>query len=237
MTLTMTGMLTWLSCSTPLQRCALRRIRLCMARLARSMISRSPLQSLVAGDLPRLLRPQGRAPIMACIQHSVQLGQRCGLVMLQHFIFSQCPAQDGPCHHQTCSLSMQHYLPVQSCTGLDNFGLQQHPAAVQAQVHPQQRRPAAATQTAKSGTIPPLRHTVLEIHDSADERVLRLLDAASGTELAAHLRDGWQATPAHVGDTVHVLARVDVLADGSRHALCDHSQGEGLQTCRCISIH
>jgi hypothetical protein len=83
-----------------------------------------------------------------------------------------------------------------------------------------------------------VRYTVLEVHDSAEERLLRLLDESSrgaelaadessrGAELAAHLRDGWQGTPAAPGDTVHVLARVDVLPDGSRHALCDHAQGE-----------
>ena len=71
-----------------------------------------------------------------------------------------------------------------------------------------------------------MRWLVLEVHDSAEEQLLRLLDEAANAELAVHLRDGWQGTPAAVGDTVHVLARVDVSGDGSRHALCDHSQGE-----------
>ena len=94
-------------------------------------------------------------------------------------------------------------------------------------MQPQRRPTASTTQDAKSGTTPPVRYTVLEVHDSAEERVLRLLDEASGAELAAHLRDSWQGTPARVGDAVHVLARIDDLGDGGRHALCDHSQGNG----------
>lgn len=42
--------------------------------------------------------------------------------------------------------------------------------------------------------------------------------------LQVHLRDGWISTPVCQGDTVHVLAHVDV-AQGQAHAVCDHANG------------
>jgi hypothetical protein len=71
----------------------------------------------------------------------------------------------------------------------------------------------------------PVRYIVLEVHDGPAEKVLRALpEAGSGRELAVHLRDGWAGTPAQPGDTLHVLAHVDVV-DGQAHAVCDHGQG------------
>lgn len=71
----------------------------------------------------------------------------------------------------------------------------------------------------------PVRWTVLEVHGGPDERVLRLLDERCGAELALHLRDGWAATPARPGDTLHVLAAIEVAQDGRAHATCDCASG------------
>ena len=79
----------------------------------------------------------------------------------------------------------------------------------------------------EGGQDMPVRYTVLEVHDSRDEKLLRLVDERRGCQhVAVHLRDGWQGTPAQTGDTVHVLARIDVV-DGRRRAVCDHSEGAG----------
>ncbi|BDA50405.1 probable DNA replication ATP-dependent helicase/nuclease DNA2 at C-terminar half [Coccomyxa sp. Obi] len=71
---------------------------------------------------------------------------------------------------------------------------------------------------------PLVRYTVLEVHESRLEKVLRALDERTSRELAVHLRDGWMGTPVQPGDTVHVLAHVDV-AQGQAHAVCDHAAG------------
>lgn len=69
-----------------------------------------------------------------------------------------------------------------------------------------------------------MRYTVLEVQETSSEKLLRALDASGGRELAVHLRDGWAGTPAQPGDTMHVLAHVDVV-DGQAHATCDHASG------------
>ncbi len=51
---------------------------------------------------------------------------------------------------------------------------------------------------------------------------LHVTEATVG--LQVHLRDGWMGTPVQPGDTVHVLAHVDV-AQGQAHAICDHAAG------------
>jgi hypothetical protein len=69
---------------------------------------------------------------------------------------------------------------------------------------------------------------VLEVHEGPEETILRAVDERAGcAELAVHLRDGWQGTPAQPGDTVHVLARIEEAANGRRRAVCDHSEGAG----------
>ena len=69
-----------------------------------------------------------------------------------------------------------------------------------------------------------MRYTVLEAACGGDEKVLRLLREADGSEVMAHLRDGWADTIACPGDVVHLLAAVEAV-DGGRHAVCDCSTG------------
>lgn len=74
------------------------------------------------------------------------------------------------------------------------------------------------------GALARVRYTVLEAADAGSERVLRLLREADGSEVIAHLRDGWADTAARPGDVVHLLAAVEA-AGGAGHAVCDCSTG------------
>lgn len=82
----------------------------------------------------------------------------------------------------------------------------------------------AGAQASGNGNSP-VRYTVLEVHESPDEKVLRVINKGSGQELAVHLHDGWVSTPVDTGDTVHVLAHVDIV-DGQAHAVCNHGKGQ-----------
>ncbi|CAL8464813.1 g4348 [Coccomyxa elongata] len=86
--------------------------------------------------------------------------------------------------------------------------------------------PKVGGQAAAGGASrePPVCYTVLEVHEMRSEKVLRALDERTSRELAVQLRDGWMGTPVQPGDTVHVLAHVDVT-EGQAHAVCDHAAG------------
>ena len=72
------------------------------------------------------------------------------------------------------------------------------------------------------------QYIVLEVVDTQEEKLLRVLNVANKLEVTAHLRDAWVHTLVREGDMVNLVADIDEH-DGGFHALCDCSKGDILR--------
>lgn len=68
------------------------------------------------------------------------------------------------------------------------------------------------------------QYIVLEIVNTRDERLLRVLSTGNKSEVTIHLRDAWVHTLLREGDVVNLVADVEEH-DGGLHAICDCSKG------------